>query len=323
MKEKLVGIVKNFLQRLEATDQPLLIGYSGGPDSTALLHLFLECQRFYPVQIQLVHVDHGWRKESGEQAALLKAQAASLGLPFHLYRLEGVDSEEGARQARLAIFQKLSEHIGAQAMVFAHHQDDQAETVLKRIFEGAGFYALGGMSEVSQYEGMNLWRPLLSVAKQELLDYLQKKGISYFDDETNRDPQYLRARLRTQLFPEVETIFGKEIGGNLSRLGQTVQELSHYLDRRIGPLWKSVRMEEGVITCDLTPFFPLEKVELRLFLTRLAKREGIFLSFFQLETLVQLVLDRSSAKEILTKTHRFSLEKGILFLIPSRIKQLV
>ena len=170
---------------------PVLLGYSGGPDSKALLYALLDCK----APIHIAHVDHGWRESSRKEALELKAEAESLNLPFHTIRLESCETrnlEAHARDQRLAFFQSLFEKIPFQALLLAHQRDDLAETALKRIFEGAHLPFLGGMSSISQYEGMPIWRPLLATPRDEILRFLNERKLRAIDDPTNRDPKFLR-----------------------------------------------------------------------------------------------------------------------------------
>src|SRR5579862_4351474 len=108
---------------------PLLLGYSGGPDSKALLYALLEagCRS----SLHLAHVDHGWRSESGEEAAELEKEARGLGLPFHMTRLNlAANKEAASREARLKFFQALFAKIPFQALLLAHQAGDAAETAL-------------------------------------------------------------------------------------------------------------------------------------------------------------------------------------------------
>ena len=89
MKDPLVKTVRDFLSRYFVCGKPILLGFSGGPDSKALLHLLLECRSLrLPFELHLAHVDHGWRPESKNEADILAKEALQLRLPFHLLTLE-------------------------------------------------------------------------------------------------------------------------------------------------------------------------------------------------------------------------------------------
>lgn len=226
MKDALIQKVRDFLKDRFKPGRPLLVGFSGGPDSLALVHALLECKRFFPLDIHLAHIDHGWREESKRQADEFKEKMERLGLAFHLKTLNPSDfavgnKENKARDLRHAFFQEIYYLIDAQALLLAHQMDDLAETVLKRLFEGAGIFSWSSMQESSSLNGMHLWRPLLSLSKKELLAWLELRGLIYYVvDGTNLDPQFLRGRMRTEIFPYLEELFGKNIVASLCTLSE-------------------------------------------------------------------------------------------------------
>ena len=285
MKESILQKIKEFLQTHLKGGAPLLLGLSGGPDSMALLHLLLNCQ--LPLDIQVAHVDHGWRPESRKEAEWLQERVS---LPFHLHRLEGVGQDEAsAREERLKFFSGLYQKLGGQALLLGHQAEDQAETVLKRIFEGGNVLSLRGMAPISSLRGMTLWRPLLGVRKQELVAWLEQRGIPYLKDPSNLDPKYLRAKMRVSILPELSKSFGKEIQGNLIRLGQTAQELKEYFDKKLAAYGAQVKRDRGEVHIDLNPLYPFERVELKAFLKRLSDEEALGLSHEALGTLARLL----------------------------------
>eukprot|EP01136_Pigoraptor_vietnamica_P021045 Opistho-1_new@70746 len=196
MKDPLLLLIRAFLKRHLVSSGPLLLALSGGNDSLALFHLLLACRRFFGFTLQVAHVDHGWRKTSGEEAKSLADMVEKLGFPFHLHTLSPQSSfadrnlEAQARKERLAFFKKLYQQHACQALLLAHHADDQAETVLKRLLEGASLFALGGLKEVTTLQEMQVWRPLLSVPKKELASWNMQKGLTPIEDETNSDPRF-------------------------------------------------------------------------------------------------------------------------------------
>lgn len=246
--------------------KPLLLGYSGGPDSKALLYALLECG----VRPALAHVDHGWRPESGEEALLLQEEAKRLGLPFFLKRLEPKEySEDEARRGRYAFFSEIAPEYAA--LLLAHQADDLAETVLKRIFEGANLVHLGGMQQVSSQYGICVWRPFLQIKRTEILAFLQERSLSALEDRSNYDPTYLRARMRQEIFPFLQNCFGKEIVDNLSLLSQRAFELKEYLDRRL----EKVPIQKGPwgTLVDLKGLEPIEQQHVLQSLVRLNRNQ--------------------------------------------------
>lgn len=198
----------------------------------ALFELLLYYRDTNPFDLHVLHVDHGWREKSAEEARALEKLCAKHHCTFHLRRLNGPsksDMENHARRERLAFFREVVKKTGAQALCLAHHSDDLAETVLKRLFEGAPIERLGAFRFESEVDGLRIWRPLISLSKQEI-------AAVGFDDVTNKDRRFLRARMRLDLIPEIERHFGKGVRTALQRLSKRAHHLDAYLKKRCA-LW--------------------------------------------------------------------------------------
>ena len=167
----LLDILRQFLHVHWDGHSPLLLGYSGGPDSKVLLYALLELGVH---SLHVAHIDHGWREESGGEVLLLQHEIEALRLPFHTTRLVApVKNKEAlAREERFSFFSTLFHKISAQALLLAHHRDDQVETVLKRILEGAHLPFLTGIESISQRKVMTIWRPLLSCKNRQIISFL-------------------------------------------------------------------------------------------------------------------------------------------------------
>ena len=143
MKDPIFKTLKDFLCSKVSSQDTVIAGVSGGIDSSALLFLLSDYAYLYGIDLHIAHFDHGWRKESGEQAQLLRSLVENtLRWPFHLERSKDsgkkrANLEDEARRERLAFFQRVYHKTGASGLLLAHQREDQAETVLKRIFEGA------------------------------------------------------------------------------------------------------------------------------------------------------------------------------------------
>lgn len=214
--------------------RPLLLGLSGGPDSMALLHLLLSLHELSKDNIIAVHVDHGWRSNSHEQALWLKEYVEATGARFLSYRclpgeVEG-NLENGARDQRRQVFMRAAALEKTEHLYLAHTLDDQAEVVLKRLFEGATFHKVQGMQEIAMRDDLQLHRPLLHATKAMLLEYLKENSIPFIDDPTNRDTKFLRARMRQNLMPHLSELFGKDIKNPLQQLAEEAELHRRYFD---------------------------------------------------------------------------------------------
>src|SRR5262249_46973772 len=151
------------------------------------------------------HVDHGWREESGDEAAYLTQFCEKAGVKLHQKKLNppqhNHNLEDEGRKARLAFFKDVIQKGNFKGIALAHHADDQAETVLKRVFEGANLPKLRGLTPSAHVNGILILRPLLHVSKKQIVEWLHSKQIPFFHDTSNQDPRFLRSRLREEIIP--------------------------------------------------------------------------------------------------------------------------
>lgn len=186
----------------------LALAVSGGPDSTALMWLAARWRKRVKTGPKLVAltVDHGLRKESRAEAREVKKLAASLGVEHVTLRWSGAKPSRGlpaaARDARYALLASAAHKAGAVCILTAHTRDDQAETFLMRLARGSGLPGLAAMARLTPRDGVVLVRPLLDVPKSRLIATLEKAGIAFADDPTNRDSAFTRPRWR-KLLPEL------------------------------------------------------------------------------------------------------------------------
>ena len=132
-----------------------------------------------------------------------RRSAAKLGVPHATLVWTGPKPstrlQERAREARYRLLVEHARAIGADAIATAHHADDQAETVLFRLLRGSGVAGLAGMAATSRRDGVTIVRPLLGVAKSDLVAFCRARGVAFADDPSNADPRYARTRLRALL----------------------------------------------------------------------------------------------------------------------------
>lgn len=261
----------------------------------ALFHLLLGMR----VDFCVAHVDHGWREESAAEAEQLRRYVEEMGVPFFLYKIEEKrPSELAAREERLRFFASLYHKRGCEALLLGHHADDQAETVLKRVLEGAHLNALGGMRQRHLYGDMQVWRPLLNFSKKEILLWMNQRNLSFFTDPTNRDPAYMRARMRVEIVPFLEASFGKKVASNLVRLGALAYDVADYLQRK-SALFKIERVRRGdEVHLNFNPYYPLDSFELNVFLKHFFKEESFPISYRSLEIIQKLIQDKSKNKSV-------------------------
>jgi tRNA(Ile)-lysidine synthase len=184
--------------------QLLLVGLSGGPDSTALLHGLGKLSARLGVRLAAAVVDHGLRPESAAEAELVAQRCRALEIPCAVLavdvraaRTAHVSWQDAARRARLGALEAEAGRLGAAAVALGHTADDQAETVLFRIVRGTG---LRGLSGIPYRRGVFV-RPLLDVRRREVLRYLERRGLTHVEDPSNQDRRFTRARVRHDWIP--------------------------------------------------------------------------------------------------------------------------
>ena len=211
----------------------LLIAVSGGPDSTALLLMADEwARRRGRTRIEAATVDHGLRPESAEEAKTVAALCARLGVAHRILQWKGAKPvsrlQERAREARYRLLVDHAKAIGADALLTAHHADDQAETVLFRLLRGSGVAGLRGMELTTTRDGMTLARPLIGLKKRDLIAFARARGAPFVDDPSNADPRFARTRLRALLAQLGEEGLDAEALDRLARrAGETERALAH------------------------------------------------------------------------------------------------
>jgi len=206
----LLEAVRASCRDLGLQGQRVLVAVSGGVDSTVLLEALAECASALDLDLAVGHVNHGLRGARADaDEDRVRSHACRLGLPFASRRVDPralrqtgpsrvrPTLQEAARRVRYRALQSLAEAAGAGCIATAHTLDDQAETVLLRLFRGAGPDGLGGIPERSP-DGWRV-RPLLWVGRAEIERFARARGLSWSEDPSNRDPTYARSRLRLAL----------------------------------------------------------------------------------------------------------------------------
>lgn len=221
-----------FFERLQSLNMPkrFAVAVSGGRDSMALARLCAAYAEKTGAKCLALTVDHGLRPEAGEEAAKAKIWCAAAGLDHRTLRWEGGKPSSGlqaaARSARYKLLIEAAEENGCEALLTAHSEDDQAETLFMRLSRGAGLKGLAAMraeSLVAAGAGapMRLLRPLLSFSRESVTAWLDDIGQDYLDDPSNLDDRFERVRVRALLaaLAEQELLAGASLAASAEKLG--------------------------------------------------------------------------------------------------------
>lgn len=200
---------------------PLAVAYSGGADSSALLHA---CALHWPGQVYAIHIHHGLQAAADDFERHCRARCTAWGVPLKVVHVQarhasGESPEDAARKAR---YRALAEAVHSDwgdvpgqgvaptpihDVAIAQHADDQVETLLLALSRGAGLPGLAAMPARWQRAGLTWHRPLLTVAGEALRQHLRDCGEPWVEDPTNADPHYTRNRIRAQILPALAAAF--------------------------------------------------------------------------------------------------------------------
>jgi tRNA(Ile)-lysidine synthase len=186
-----------------AVSLPLGIAYSGGADSTALLHA---AAARWPGQVHALHVHHGLQAAGDDFERHCASACDALGVPLHIGRVDarhdsGDSPEDAARRARYATLAVLAAGQGLHDVLLAQHADDQVETMLIALGRGAGLDGLAAMPREIIRHGIRFHRPLLDVPATELRFWLAAEAVPFIEDPSNIDERYTRNRIRRRVLP--------------------------------------------------------------------------------------------------------------------------
>jgi len=211
---KLAGVV----------DEPIVVGVSGGPDSQALLKCLGHLRNRLGVSPTAVGINHGLRAAADSELDMAERLSNDVGVTFVRLRVrvdEGGSLQAAARQARYGALNRVADDIGARFVVTAHHWDDRAETVLFRLLRGRGLGSLAVMPPVSG----RIFRPMLDVRHDELLEYCHRWKLQYALDPSNDDEKYSRVMIRKKLLPMLEEL-APQLRSRLNELADDALRLS-------------------------------------------------------------------------------------------------
>ena len=228
-------------------DRVVVPAVSGGPDS---IYLLRKLSSNKGRRIVVGHVNYGTRGiDSGKDQNTVEELCKSYGYDTVIYvqkmKVSAKGSkgapgsrgnfppgfEEKAREIRYRFLRELSKRVGAEAIALAHTADDQVETILMRVFEGAG---IGGLKGIPRETADGIVRPILDVWKEDILAYLKKRKIPYRIDRSNADTRFERNWVRSVLLPLLVKRYGKPVKKRIFTLGERFRELDDYLEAEAG-----------------------------------------------------------------------------------------
>lgn len=207
----------------------IIVGFSGGADSLALLDGLHRLSDEGGWDLTAVHVHHQLRgKEADEDAAFAGSFCRERGIPFHLRKVDvpghieryGGNVQDVARELRYEVFREVAKQVGANKLALGHHADDQAETVLMRFLRGTGAAGLAGIPVKREWDGLVVVRPLWRTWRHEIEAYCRARQLTPRFDSSNVSTDYVRNRVRLELIPQLEEQYNPQLKSGLLQLSE-------------------------------------------------------------------------------------------------------
>ncbi len=286
--------------RMIDSGDKIVVAVSGGPDSVALLDILVGFSDYLKITVCVAHLNHMFRgREAEEDAAFVKGLARDYGLeaiieqrdvPSYV-RESHLSTQEAARRVRFEFLDEVRERLDARRIALGHHANDQAETVLMNFLRGAGASGLKGMLPVRDDRYI---RPLLTSGREDILEYLRRKGLQYRTDPSNLKPIYARNRLRLQLLPLLESDYNKNIVCNLNRLSIICRDEDSFVEGKALEVLDRIKTksDDGAFGLDIEKMLKvpvaLQRRIIRTAYHRL-KRPAGELSFVHVEKILAMI----------------------------------
>lgn len=303
ISQKIFKLVDEFA--LIKSGDKILVAFSGGPDSVFLIHFLLKYKSRFNISVSAFHLNHRLRGTSAkEDEEFCRKFCASLKIPLFVSRKNvkafaknnKLSIEEGARILRYAELQKLCKKKNFNLIATAHNANDNAETVLLNLFKGCGLSGLSGIPVKRE----NIIRPMLTVSKQEILNFLNKNNIKYQIDLTNFNDSFERNFIRNKILPLIKSKINPSVENAILRTSFIVKDFNSKLksetDNSTSELVEFDK-NNGSLSISLKHLEDLSNEKIKIILNEvLDKYFGLSLSYLDLQKIKSLAKNISGTK---------------------------
>jgi tRNA(Ile)-lysidine synthase len=297
--------VSAFLERHSflLENKEMVVGVSGGPDSLALLHYLWSQRENRNLSIVVAHVDHMFRgEESFQDAMFVKNYCEQYSIPFEMARINvpemmtrtGQSSEVAGREARYDFFAKIMDTYHYDYLALAHHGDDQIETILMRLTRGSTGKARAGIPFLRPFQSGSIFRPFLSLTKNEIEQYCKENNLVPRLDPSNEKGIYTRNRYRREILPFLK-LENRNVHEHFLRFSEELQGDEVFLQELTLEIMNKVmtKRERQQITIDINTFLemplPLQRRGIQLILNYLYKERPSSLSAIHIDQIFSLI----------------------------------
>lgn len=236
----------------------IIVAVSGGADSMTLLHLLVRVKEELDINIVCAHVNHNMRVESENEKDFVRNFCEKNGVIFEYMKIENYGDDNFHNEARIKrynYFESLIKKYDSKYLFTAHHGDDLIETILMRIVRGASFKGYSGFSRKVARDTYTIYRPLITVTKSQIYDYINENGLSFVEDQSNFKDVYTRNRYRKYVLPMLKSE-DINVHSKFYKFSKTILEYNEYVENQVKNLTKTV-INEGIL--DISEYMKLDK----------------------------------------------------------------
>lgn len=241
--------VLDYIKGLNLNSEDILVlGVSGGPDSMFLLHILNKYKKDIGFKIVVCHVNHNVRRESAKEKVFLENWCLNNNLVFESMKIEKYSDdnfENEARTIRYQFFDEIVKKYGANYLMTAHHGDDLIETILMRIVRGSTLKGYSGFEKEVNLDGYKLVRPLVFMTKEEIENYMDKHKIPYVIDKSNYKDKYTRNRYRHYVLPFLKKE-DKSVNDKFLKFSDKLLDANRYIQKEVYKVYKKVFNDKSI-----------------------------------------------------------------------------
>ncbi|MBP3619548.1 MAG: tRNA lysidine(34) synthetase TilS [Clostridia bacterium] len=268
--EKILGFIKK--HKLIKAGEVIGVGLSGGVDSMSLLHFLNAHKHELDIDVVAIHINHGIREESDDEARFVLQKCKEMGIRVYKFSIDApkiskdknISMETAAREGRYGVFEALVRKDIVDKIALAHHQSDQAETILMHIFRGCGVAGARGMEPVRDKIYI---RPMLPVSKQEIMEYSSINNLEFVEDSSNKDNAYSRNYVRNVIMRDILRKWPNAIEA-INNFATTVSEDDDYVKKNLD--FNSLLIDGKIVQMPCSFFYDSSAIYSRMVFKALA-----------------------------------------------------
>jgi len=318
------SVLKDLKSNLIA-NETVVIAVSGGSDSMLLLKLLEIVRQDMPINIVCAHVNHNVRSESKNEEEYLKKYCATNNIVFEGYKIENYPDKNNfqnyAREERYTFFEQVMEKHGTKKLLTAHHADDLLETILMRLARGSSLNGYMGFKKITVKNGFIIYRPLINVNKQEIIDYCSINKITYFNDKSNFENKYSRNRLRNTIIPLLKKE-NKQIVKHFNSFNEEISDLSQYINNMVEKEYAAAVIDNKILINEflLCDEYIQKQLILKYLLSTYAANTSL-INIKHVQSIMKLIKSSKTTGQINLPLEKVAVKKYTYVQIESSIKK--